>query len=145
MMMYSILEFLFIVTNVVAILIGVITNVIFLIKSIHAKKMKITVDADTFLNHTSLVGIIKSCGMCGFGFQLLAWLMFSAQQIGFIELYKLTFFFALAWAGLCLLTVLISALGNFINVNSSISVFKKKMQTFSMFSIIYFIVTFLIY
>lgn len=144
-MVYNALEILFIITNVVAILIGFMLNVVYLIKSINAKIARRTLDADAFANHKGIAGIIKSCGLCGFGFQLLAWFMFSANQRGYFDLSNLTFGFAVAWAVLCLVTVVFSVAGHIINGNSSVAVFKSKMKTFSLFSVLYFIVTFLIY
>jgi hypothetical protein len=139
------LEILFIITNIVALLIGFLLNAVYLIKCIDAKILRRPLDTDALACHKGIAGIVRSCGLCGFGFQLLAWIMFSANQRGAFDLGRLTFGFAVAWAALCLMTVVFTAVGYALCGKSFTAVFKSKMKAFSLLSMLYFFVTFLIY
>lgn len=143
-MVYSALEVLTIIANSVALIICLISNILILLKSIKIKSLGLVADSTDYDLHKNLFELIKSCGRCGFFFQLLAWLMFSARQKGFIELTNLTFIIAVMWAALAILTIVIGIAVNIIKRFNDNALMRKKIVWFVFYSILYFAVSFFI-
>lgn len=115
-------------------------------KSIIAKKNNMKINSEDFSAHDKLFQLLKSCGRCAFIFQFLAWLMFSSQQSGFIQLPVLTYSFALSWAVLCIINFIVGIIVRFINGKETNNLTIGRKTTWMMsYSILYFVVTFLIY
>ena len=145
-MIYNALEILSIIANAAALLTGLLMAVSVLIKSIHAKRVGITLESKNFAGYDSLFTLLKSCVRCGFVFQFLAWLMFSANQWGFIPLYRLTFAFAVLWAALCVATIVTGVAGRFIGGKEVARVaVGNNFSWYLFYAVVYFVATFLIY
>lgn len=142
----SILEVLSIVATGVAMLTNLILSLTVLIKSVVAKKNNIILNSEHFSSHDKMFLLSKSCGRYGFIFQFLGWLMFSAQHTGFISLSILTFYFALLWATICIITFIFAIISRYLNGKETNNfMLNKKTTWMMMYSILYFVVTFLIH
>lgn len=72
--------------------------------------------------------------------------MFSANQIGFIQISTLTYYHAISWAVLCIVTLVLGIISRFITGKETSNLIIGRKVTWMMFySILYFIVTFLVY
>ncbi len=142
----SVLEILAILANGISILTGLILSLTVLVKSILAKRNNMRINSEDFSAHEKLFLLLKSCGRCAFIFQFLAWLMFSSKQTGFIQLPVLTYSFALSWAVLCIINFTFGIISRFFNGKETNNVMIGRKTTWMMFySILYFVVTFLIF
>ena len=142
----SALEVLAILANGVSILTGLILAITVFIKSMLLKRSNIRINPEDFSEHDKLFQLMKSCGRCAFIFQFLAWLMFSSKQVGFIKLPTLTYSFALSWAVMCIINFTLGIISRFINGKEISNFMIGKKTTWMMFySVLYFVVTFLIY
>lgn len=143
---FKILEVLAIIANGMAVIINLILSSTVLYKSIIAKKSGIKVSSEEFASHDNLFTISKSCGRCGFIFQFLAWLMFSSKKAGIAAPAVLTYYFALFWAITCVVTFCIGAAARFLNgKEASDAMLKRKTTWMMIYSILYFVITFLIH
>lgn len=135
----EVLSILSVLANTVAIVTVLMLNAMVLIKSVLNKKAGILEDAENFSEHSKILEIVKSCYRCGLIFHILTWLLFA-----FVP--DLTLLFAFLWGILSIVTATNGIASRIINGKATNSlVLFKKIKSFILYSIVYFVMYFLIY
>lgn len=144
-MVFSALEVLSITANAISILAAASTAIVMLIKNILLKRAKVLYSADDNARIADVYNLVKLSSICGIIFQFLAWVMFSANQSGFIKLSNLTYAFAVSWAATGLLTLVMTLICKLLNKKKDAAIGLKKSVPWLIFiSVLYFIITFFI-
>jgi len=135
----EVLSFLSVLANIVAIVTALALNAMVLVKSTLNKKAGILEDAEAFSEHSKILEIVKSCYRCGLIFHVLTWVLFAFAP-------DLTLLFAFLWGILGIATAANGIASRIINGKATNSlVLFKKIKSFILYSVIYFIMYFLIY
>lgn len=141
----SILEVLAIVANGIAICACFFLSATVLIKSFFSKFSAYKVSINDFDAYEDIFKLARSCSRCGFVFQFLGWVMLSSNQIGFIALPELTKNFAISWAAVGLSVLVFGIVSSMLCKETKTVFFNKMVPVMFVYSVLYFIVTFLIY
>lgn len=144
MVLYS-LEILSLVSVAIAILCSFAMSVFNLVKNIQSKMAGAQLKSELFDTQRKIFGSIKICSRCGFVFQFLAWLMFSSKQKGFIKLPELTYIFAILYASILIITIVLGIACKILNGKDNPTDFlTKRIVNYLLVSVLYFLITFLI-
>lgn len=144
--MVNILEILVILANLTAIITGSALSVTVFIRNKHAKTLGETLSGTEFSEHPKILTNVKTTAFCAVVFLILAWVMFSSQQEGFMNLSTLSFLFAVLWGLGLIFTAVISSVNSILfGKGSTDGLTRKKMNCFLLWAVVNFIIAFLLY
>lgn len=144
--MVNILEVLVILANLIAIFTGIAMSVMVFIRNKQAKTLGEIVGSKEFEHHPMILRNVKVTAFAAVVFLILAWVMYSSKQVGFIELSTLSFIFAVLWGLGLIVTALMSSITAIaFGKGATDALTKKKMSCFLFWAVINFIIAFLLY
>lgn len=144
--MVNILEIFVILANLIAVATGIALSVIVFIRNKQAKTLGEIVSSKEFDNHMTVLRNVKVIALGAVVFLVLAWVMYSSKQEGFIDLSTLSFIFAVLWGlGLIVTAVLSSVNSIFFGKGAADGFARKKMNCFLFWAVVNFIISFLLY
>lgn len=140
-----ILEILSVAANMAAVMTGLVLSLTVFVKSIIASFHGMRVDSEAFPSHERLFSLMKSCGRYGFVFLLLGWLLFSSEKNGIFSVDELAFALAVAWAVTGMINLVLGIVSRLLNGRKTgNTLLRKKVPWMMLYSVIYFIASFLL-
>ena len=144
-MVYSALEALSICSTGMAVITSVVIICTLITKSVTVKTCDLDIPSDYLDLQKSLFGILRMCARCGCVFQILAWLMFSAKQSGFIEISRLLFYYAISFGIICVLMMVVGIICKvLVGKKFPNALFRNRAVWLFCYSVLYFVLSFFI-